>query len=119
MRRSLRYVFVLASACATGSATTSTTASASRACVVGQFVSAMEDDGHGVMVELTAPRTSAAGYQPSNEQSFYLHDKGNPTRGLKLGDEVWLIQNDPGSAWPWLYLTADEARARCPALPAP
>lgn len=66
---------------------------------------------------LSTPRTSTTGYQPSSEQEFYVHDEGNPTRALQLGDEVWLIQNDPSVAWPWSYLTVEQAEARCPAMP--
>ena len=82
-------------------------------CVVGQFVSAMEDDGHGVSVKLSAARSSATGYQPVSQEQFYVHDKGNPTRGLKIGDEVWLIEND--QTFPFRYVTAEQAQAQCPA----
>ena len=84
-------------------------------CVVGQFASAMEDDGHGVSVKLSAARSSATGYQPLAEEQFYVHDKGNPTRGLQVGDEVWLIEND--QTFPFRYLTAEQAKAQCPAPP--
>ena len=109
--RWLAYVLVL-SACGSRPATTAKP----RACVVGQFASAFEDDGHGVSVELSGARTSATGYQPVSETKFYVHDKGNPTRGLRVGDEVWLIENDPQN-FPFSYLTAEQAKARCPARP--
>jgi hypothetical protein len=125
-RRILCLVLVIASGCGgstknqptgAGSSGAATSAAASRACVVGKFQDAMEDDGHGVNVVLSDARTSATGYQPSSQTNFYLYDKGNPTRGLKAGDEVWLIQNEPDDIFPWLYLAADQARAQCPALP--
>lgn len=121
MPRVFPHVLVLVCACSSRPPPTTSTGKTapSAACVVGQFVSSFEDDGHGVEVELSAARTSSTGYQPSSEQQFYVHDKGNPTRGLRPGDEVWLIQNDAAAAWPWSYLTADQAGVRCPARPAP
>ena len=109
--RWLAHVLLLA-ACASRPATPAKP----RACVVGQFASAFEDDGHGVSVELSGVRTSATGYQPVTETKFYVDDKGNPTRALRVGDEVWLIENDP-RLFPFSYLTAEQAKSRCPPRP--
>ena len=111
----LRAFLVFTVSCASAPATQprANSSPARGACVVGQFVSAFEDDGHGVMVKLSAARTSATGYAPSSEQQFYVHDAGNPTRGLRPGDEVWLIEATDAT-WPWRHLAADQARVRCP-----
>lgn len=81
------------------------------ACANGAFVEKVEDDGHGVTVTLTVSAADGS----SEDKEFYVHDKGNPTRGLNPGDPVWLVRNPPGSGWDWILVSAEEAGKRCPA----
>jgi len=89
---------------------------ARRDCVVGAFVEAFSDDGHGVMVTLAQPRNSAQRYEAGAATGqFYVHDKGSPTYGLAKDAEVWLVQNEPADVFQWLLISSESAKQRCPA----